>query len=193
MEKAIAHLDRTGVTCVKLDATPAGRPLYQKLGFRREYEIERWQLKRPSVPGASNPVDPNSDKVFFLDRRAFGADRTKLLMSLSEAAPHLGLTAADKAKISGYVFGRQGLLADHLGPWVATSKRVAAQLLDEFLQRSQRDLVFVDCVIPNRWARPLVKLRGFTFQRALTRMYRGRNDYAGQPHLVGAILGPEFG
>lgn len=193
MEKAIAHLDRTGVTCVKLDATPAGRPLYEKLGFRREYEIERWQLKRPSVPDAPHQVDPNSAKVFVLDRTAFGADRRKLLISLSEAAPHLALTAADKAKIAGYVFGRKGLLADHLGPWVATSKRVAAKLLDEFLQSSQRDLVFVDCVIPNRWAQPLLKSRGFTSQRPLSRMYRGQNDCAGQPHLVGAILGPEFG
>ena len=193
MEKAIAHLDRSGVTCVKLDATPAGRPLYKKLGFRREYEIERWQLKRPRVPDASHPADTNFDRVFVLDRSAFGVDRRELLMSLAKAAPHLTLTAADKTEITGYAFGRQGSLADHLGPWVATSRPVAGKLLGDFLRRSQRDVVFVDCVIPNRWARPLVKSHGFTFQRSLTRMYRGRNDCAGQPHLVGAILGPEFG
>ena len=31
---------------MKLDATPQGRVLYEKLGFVSEYDIERWMLKR---------------------------------------------------------------------------------------------------------------------------------------------------
>lgn len=193
METAIAHLDRLGVPCAKLDATPAGRPVYEKLGFQPEYEVERWQLERPRVADAHHPAESNNDSVFVLDQTAFGADRSKLLTSLLEAAPYLALSASGKAEIEGYVFGRRGLLADHLGPWVATSERVAAGLLEEFLRRSKRERVFVDCVVPNSWARALVKARGFNLQRSLTRMYRGRNGFAGQTHLVGAILGPEFG
>jgi GNAT superfamily N-acetyltransferase len=47
LEKTIQHLDHTGIRTMKLDATPLGKPLYTKLGFVDEYEIERWILKRP--------------------------------------------------------------------------------------------------------------------------------------------------
>lgn len=51
----------------------------------------------------------------------------------------------------------------------------------------------MDCVVPNPWAQALVKARGFNLQRSLTRMYRGKNSFAGQTNLAGAIVGPEFG
>ena len=193
LEKAIAHLEGRGIRCLKLDATPAGRPLYEKLGFCREYDIERLSLRRLGVANALHPVAPNVAKVFTLDRAVFGADRSELLTSLSQAAPHFTLTACRGSEIEGYAFGRRGSLADHMGPWIATGATIAAELLDEFLRRSERDLVFADRVTLTPLASELLKSRGFTFQRPLTRMYRGRNDSAGQPHLISAILGPEFG
>ena len=193
LEKAIAHLDALGVPSLKLDATPVGRQLYERLGFRHEYDIERWSLRRPVVPKTDRRAVMNIDKILTLDRAVFGVDRTKLLASLSQVAPDLTLTACRNSEIEGYTFGRRGSLADHLGPWIATSATIATELLDEFLQRSERELVFVDCVTVSAMARQLLKSRGFTFQRPLTRMYRGKNDSAGQPHFVCAILGPEFG
>jgi hypothetical protein len=80
-----------------------------------------------------------------------------------------------------------------LGPWMARHEDVGAILLDEFLRRSSRELIFVDCVGPNTWAIPLVKERGFELSRPLTRMFRGTNKYAGRPELLCGSLGPEFG
>ena len=76
---------------------------------------------------------------------------------------------------------------------MADNEDVAVELLDEFLRRSGRELLFVDCMINNPWALPLVKARGFEFSRPLTRMFRGTNKYPGQPELLCASLGPEFG
>ncbi|MGO9269934.1 MAG: GNAT family N-acetyltransferase [Terriglobia bacterium] len=45
LETAIAYLDAAGIPTLKLDATPQGKPLYEKLGFVPEYEIERWALR----------------------------------------------------------------------------------------------------------------------------------------------------
>ena len=96
--------------------------------------------------------------------------------------------------MEGYAFGRRGSLADHLGPWMARTEDVAATLLDEFLRRSGRELVFVDCMLENPWALPLVKARGFEFSRPLTRMFRGKQQaILGRPELLCATLGPEFG
>jgi hypothetical protein len=95
--------------------------------------------------------------------------------------------------VTGYTFGRRGSRADHLGPWVAHDEDVAATLLEEFLRRSERELVFIDCVRGNPWAVPLAKARGFELSRPLTRMFRGTNKFPGHPELLCAILGPEFG
>src|SRR6266403_3003964 len=49
LEQTIEYLDARRIPCIKLDATPQGKPLYEKLGFVPEYEIERWTLRRSPV------------------------------------------------------------------------------------------------------------------------------------------------
>ena len=193
LERAIRSLDSRNIPCMKLDATPQGRILYEKLGFVSEYHIERWMLKREprEIVSTKSPVE--IEDVLRLDREIFGADRSGLLRSLTETAPELHVGSQRKAGIEGYAFGRRGSLADHLGPWMARTEDVAATLLDEFLRRSGRELVFVDCMLENPWALSLVKARGFEFSRPLTRMFRGTNKHPGQPELLCATLGPEFG
>jgi GNAT superfamily N-acetyltransferase len=197
LKRAIEYLDSLHIPCMKLDATPQGKILYEKFGFVSEYEIERWMLKRSRT--GILPVDcgvgmiPAIEDVLRLDRQIFGADRSRLLRSLDQAMPDFTLVAGGRAGIDGYAFGRRGSLADHLGPWMARNEEAAAELLDEFLRRSDRELVFVDCVRDNPWAVPLVRARGFGFQRPLTRMFRGSNEHPGTPELLCAVLGPEFG
>ena len=193
LQRAMQYLDSRGVRCIKLDATPQGQLLYQKFGFVSEYEVERWMLTREGDEKAVEETAIEIDDLLQLDRGIFGADRSGLLRSLTEEAPDFTLVARQEAGIVGYTFGRRGALADHLGPWMAGTEDVAAELLDEFLHRCGRELAFVDCVRRNPWAVPLVKDRGFTFSRPLTRMFRGTNHYEGRPELLCAILGPEFG
>jgi Acetyltransferase (GNAT) domain len=178
---------------MKLDATPQGKILYQKLGFANEYEIERWMLKRhPKKKEVGRPTVDIED-VLRLDRDIFGADRSLLLRSIAKEALEFTLKAGPAGGIAGYTFGRRGTRADHLGPWMASSRDTAAVLLDQFLAVSDRELVVADCVRDNPWAVPLVKARGFEFSRPLTPMYRGTNLYPGRPEMLCAILGPEFG
>jgi GNAT superfamily N-acetyltransferase len=194
LRKTIEHLDAIGIGTMKLDATPAGRPIYQKLGFKDEYEIERWLLKR-SVPDAASSADlhPVSDRVLQLDREIFGADRSPLLRSLAAENPDFALAAERDGEIAGYTFGRRGTLADHLGPWMARDEETAAALLDEFLGRSSRETIFVDGLKDRGFVAELLQARGFKVSRPLTRMVRGPNSYPGRPELLCAILGPEFG
>jgi GNAT superfamily N-acetyltransferase len=194
LEKTIEHFDSIGIRTMKLDATPAGRPIYQKLGFNDEYEIERWLLKRP-VPQA--PPAPGlhsvSDAVLQLDREIFGADRSSLLRSLASENPDFAMATGRNGEIAGYSFGRRGTLADHLGPWMARDEETAAELLDKFLGRSSRETVFVDVLQNRRFVSRMLLARGFRVSRPLTRMVRGPNPYPGHPDLLCAILGPEFG
>jgi GNAT superfamily N-acetyltransferase len=204
LRAAIQYLDSRTVPCMKLDATPLGKPLYEKLGFVSEYEVGRWMFRRNHVgtgasparaarQGQHNPGNPDLEDALVLDRQIFGADRSRLLRSLAQEAPEFAVTIRQGQTVAGYAFGRRGSRADHLGPWMARNQDTAARLLEEFLERSTRQLVFADCVQRNAWAVRLVRARGFEFSRPLTRMFRGTNQHPGQHELLCAILGPEFG
>jgi GNAT superfamily N-acetyltransferase len=199
LHKAIGHLDDAKVPTVKLDATPQGKPLYEKLGFVAEYDIERWSLQRPA--GKSSPGHPRTESastelpasLFQMDRESFGAGRADLLKSLHRDAPDFTLEVRTNEGLQGYAFGRRGSFADHLGPWIAKDADTARTLLQSFLVRSIRETVIADCLKNNAIAVDLLKCSGFVYARPLTRMYRGPNDYPGRPESVCAIMGPEFG
>jgi GNAT superfamily N-acetyltransferase len=200
LERAIEYLDRWKIPTIKLDATPQGKPLYEKLGFATEFEIERWILKRS--PGAGARISDFStpslsaaqlESISRMDREVFGADRSTLLRSLHEESPHLTMGLWNDGALQGYTFGRRGSFADHLGPWMASGAASGGRLLEEFLVRSSREVLVVDCLKANAAAGEMLRTSGFSYSRILTRMYRGPNTHAGNPDALCAILGPEFG
>jgi len=201
LEKCIEHLDSLRVPCIKLDATPLGRPVYEKLGFSIEYELERWALKKKDsdLPGVTRAEDseamltPLFEFILRADGEAFGADRSGVLQSVNAEEPRFTDGIWNAGAMEGYAFGRRGSFADHLGPWIAKDEQTAARLLDRFLGQTVRGTVVTDCSAANPFVRKLLGTRGFEFARPLTRMFRGRNDWPGQPELVCSILGPEFG
>jgi GNAT superfamily N-acetyltransferase len=200
LEKAIAYLDATKIPAIKLDATPQGRPLYEKLGFTPEYEIARLILKRPPKTPDAQPVsqsasvDPNQlQAIAAADKELFGASRSDLLCSLHQNAPELTVAEWQNGDLQAYAFGRHGSFADQLGPWMATDSQAARRLLESFLRRCSGERLVVDCFEANQMAGQLVRAQGFHYSRPLTRMYRGENQFPGKTSDLCAILGPEFG
>ena len=200
LQKTIEHLDDSNIRTMKLDATPQGKPIYRKLGFVEEYEIERWIQKRPS--SAASPVprstckalnDIQKEQIFKMDEELFGADRSFLLRGLCEDAPEFATAVWEDELLQGYAFGRRGLFADHLGPWMARTQAAAEKILQGFLAQSSRETVIVDSLKSNAMAVELLHSCGFAPSRPLTRMVRGPNLYPGKPDSFCAILGPEFG
>jgi GNAT superfamily N-acetyltransferase len=198
LEKTIEYLDAAKIPAIKLDATPLGKPIYEKLGFVTEYEIERMILKRDAADGSrqtdSSRVDNRQLRmVFDRDREIFGADRSGLLQSLHDNAPELTLVLERSNNLAAYAFGRRGSFADQMGPWMAADAQACEELLNTFLTRCHRETLIVDCMKAHSTASQLVRARGFSYARPLTRMYRGKNEYPGEIDALCAILGPEFG
>ena len=194
LERACDAMDAANIPCVKLDATPAGEPLYAKYGFVRERSLERWELSRePSkAPRLQASTAPLSGEAFALDRSLFGADRRFLLDSLKTDWPEAAIEVRAGREVLGYSLGRRGYRADHMGPWIARDEHTAAQLLDAFLARSKRPRVFVDCFVDHQFAVALLEARGFQPQRPLVRMSRGPSPPADNRDVL-APLGVEFG
>jgi ribosomal protein S18 acetylase RimI-like enzyme len=200
LKKTIKYLDQRKIPTMKLDATPQGQPLYRKLGFVTENEIERWILKRPRNTIASigsscqlSLTEVQLEPILKFDQEVFGADRSFLLRSLRDRSPDLAMGVWSDGFPQGYVFGRSGLFADHLGPWMAKSRAAAEKLFHEFLTRSSRETLIVDCLTANAMAIELLRSHGFVHSRLLTRMFRGPNAHPGNPESLCAIVGPEFG
>jgi GNAT superfamily N-acetyltransferase len=201
LEKTIAFLDEVKIPTMKLDATPLGKPLYEKIGFVTEYEIERLILNRgPEQLSNTQPTDAqrpisNSELeiVMARDSELFGADRSGLLKSLHQQSPELTFAAWNAGKLIGYIFGRKGSFADHLGPLMATEIETCHKLVAAFLGSSGRENLIVDCLKSAGIAVDLLRQQGFRYARPLTRMFRGENRFPGKHGELCAILGPEFG
>lgn len=121
---------------IKLDATPAGRPVYLKLGFIDEYTLYR--MTNPSASKISlsdNSVETEKirpgdiPKVAAFDKRVFGADRTKLITLLYESCPELAWLVKENNRVTGFCLGRQGQNFTQIGPVNASSGKLAEALI----------------------------------------------------------------
>jgi len=196
MQAMLDSLRSGGVKTIKLDATLAGRPVYAALGFTEEALIERWTGTAGSV--ARNECQVWQQQVrremLALDRRAFGAERARLLDSLvtnSFVEPHT-IRALD-GELGGYALARQGAIACYVGPIVAIDQNAAASLLDAMLGQLAGRTVFIDINTGFQASARIVAERGFVKQRDLIRMRAGLPNGAGTSPLVFAIAGPELG
>jgi GNAT superfamily N-acetyltransferase len=188
-----------GETCVCLDATPLGEPLYRRFGFSGEYELVRAKVAVPS--GRFSPLAENARpmgtgdlaEVFTRDREVFGADRSVLLASFYHRAPDLAWTMHRGGTLLGYCFGRPGYLYRQLGPVVAEDADVARDIVSRCLAGQPGEELAVD--VPRsarRWIAWLESV-GFLVERPFLRMGRGRKQCPELAAQQFAIAGPEFG
>jgi GNAT superfamily N-acetyltransferase len=197
MQKALDYLQRVGVSTIKLDATPDGRPLYESLGFTAEAVIERWEgVGQPATTQNLSVMDEQTrSAVYAIDRLAFGADRTALLDSLitdSCVVPLIARASADEG-LRGYALARRGSKAFYLGPVVAIDGQTATVLLDGILSQLVGEKVCIDFHSDFGINSEILAERGLVKQRELIRMRYGKESGAGTSKLVFAIAGPEVG
>jgi predicted N-acetyltransferase YhbS len=203
MGAALSYLDGEEIETVKLDATPDGRHVYERLGFESELTIERWRRRvtdadidarpeRADGAGASTIEAVRLEEILELDRAAFGADRARLVEMLV-AESFVNLVSKAEGGVRGYALARAGASADYVGPVVASDSETAARLLEQVLARLVSRPVYVDMNTRFEWAAHSLSERGFRKQRDLIRMRRGAKTTAGTSRQVFAIAGPEVG
>lgn len=195
LEHCIRHLrEKRSIPSVKLDATPEGRPLYEKLGFRAEWGLRRWLSKsRNAMDETAGEMEKFpltlSTAALATDRYIFGADRTALLQSLAAGA----LNGVDLSE-NGYGLSRDGARAIYLGPIAANEPAQGESIVRELISRAPGDRwIFWDIPDDNGPAVALAEALGFEPVRVLTRMWLGENDTPGDPTRMWGLADPAFG
>lgn len=181
---------------VRLDATPAGEPLYRRYGFVPEYVLARAVIDMNAAappPSRARPMAASDlPSIFARDLDVFGADRSALLSSLHRRAPEFAAVVQSGADVTGYCFGRPGYRYRQIGPVVA-GNAAAAQDLVAYCLASGGGTIAID--IPRHSTEWIAWLEsaGFRVERPFLRMRRGDPDFRGLPLQQFAITGPEFG
>lgn len=194
MEAALAYLNGR-VATVKLDATAQGQPVYGRLGFEVESIVERWSgsLELRSVERRTTALDLDTRReLLALDRRAFSADRSKLIESLIDSVPISPILVRDKRALTGYALARRGTKADYIGPVITTDVGQVESLLDQMLGQLSGSRIYIDFNTECGVSSSVLSDRGFVKERDLIRMSAGATSKKTSP-LVFAIAGPEVG
>jgi GNAT superfamily N-acetyltransferase len=191
LERCIEQLRAAAMVPV-LDATPAGRAVYQPLGFRDGWPIQRWRRRAPGKAPGTNEIRSLEDKdwsqVLSLDALAFGCDRSPLLERLRERSRGFACVLEGK----GFLLGREGRVATQLGPIVADDEACAAALAAHALARLKTPVI-VDALERHGAFADWLAQHGFERERPYTRMVLGRDELFGDPQRTIAIAGPELG
>jgi ribosomal protein S18 acetylase RimI-like enzyme len=175
MEHALRFLDGAGVPCLRLDATPLGQPLYEKLGFVTQFQLCRYEGICPAQAGVQATEIASTeewDQLMEFDSAATRTDRHKLLKRLFGEQPESVRFVQRGGAIAGYVAVRQGSRAVQIGPCIAAAS-AGPLLLADACHRFAGKLAFLDVPMRNQPAKEFVSSMGSTVQRQLSRMCRG--------------------
>lgn len=194
LNHAIAHLESQHARSIRLDATPMGRPLYEKLGFVAQFDLVRY-AGRSTLAAPLAPVEPMDEtllpEVLALDASVTATPRSALIRTLIEQQPHLTRIVRRDNTLHGYVTARPGEDAAQIGPCIA-SINTGRALLADALARHAGQQVYIDVPADNAEAIRVVESAGLTPQRNLTRMTRGTPIVEDVARLW-ASTGPEKG
>jgi GNAT superfamily N-acetyltransferase len=206
---------------IRLDATPLGRPLYERHDFALETSLTRYVRTgarerpcpdqgaivrqthhqpatgaAPAIAGEVSPLLPiDLPELARLDAGLFGGVRSGLLERLHDAGPEYAWRAG--AAPMQYCVGRTGRLFDQVGPVAATTPQAAIALASAALPAAKGRPVVVDAYDEHEDFTAWLRASGFEAQRPLYRMRRAGSAPAAPTGVAGliefAILGPEFG
>jgi GNAT superfamily N-acetyltransferase len=192
---------------IRLDATPLGRPLYQRFGFEDEATLSRQVRDAGPKPRAPSLVRPLTEAdlavVIGQDRETFGGTRGSVLEWAFKCAPQYARVIRSDDGVMQYCLGRPGRLFDQIGPVVANDDETAHALVCAALAEAGERHVVIDAFDERRAFTGALRADGFVFERPLVRMCRlpeaCSNESRARPgeerrHVSQefAILGPEF-
>lgn len=176
---------------ILLDASPAGRPLYEGFGFRAVDGVGVWTREAGTGPGAAQGLGVTSlaqdgglmAGLLALDAHAWGDDRRRVLEAYCGDEPSLVGVARDGAgTVKGYAILQRE--AGILGPWLAADPGVAGSLLAWALEAGGSWALTAYMPEANPAGQALLSAAGFGLCRSNTHMELGPPMPEGRRRLL---------
>jgi ribosomal protein S18 acetylase RimI-like enzyme len=200
MNKAIDYLSQLGVQTIKLEAAAQVSELYRKLGFADEYGSLRLSkaIKKstPRMKDSPTPIKKeNINEIATLDKKYFGADRTRVIAGLFTENPQLCFACYDKATVDGYIMCRKAKNGYTVGPFVCNPEnlQIAEGLLQACMNRLENTTLYIGVPETNRNAVDLLTGHGFVQYSRSIRMRLGPELIDEKVRGIFAIGGPMKG
>jgi hypothetical protein len=127
-------MQKKDVKIPKLYCFPNRVAFYRRLGFKTEINVQVMVGKgrKISFSEVNKLSEDTLNEILLLDKKIFGADRSRLLCRLYKEFPKNCFTAYHKKKLVGYIMAHGSEDEYELGPWVCLPKyqnRYSEQLL----------------------------------------------------------------
>lgn len=169
MQRLLKWLDEKNIPQVQLDASEAGQPMYEKLGFvsqERVFILQR-QVVFPilEIPQQVESIQRSDlDTLVETDAKIFGADRSRVFSALLQVYPERAFFSHDAyGRMTGYLFMQE----KRIGPWVMLEPDDEEALLHAALSL---DFSEISAVVPENNQRALELLWSHDFE--IVRMNR---------------------
>jgi GNAT superfamily N-acetyltransferase len=178
-----------------LDASPEGRHVYLKIGFRDAGTSTRLvgAISGEPAPGGANVTlmsEADLPEVAAYDQRSSGTDRAVLLAHLRDRLPGAAFVLRRGGQLIGYVLARNGRRSAQIGPLVADEEDSAIALLHAAGRGAGP--FCIDLFDQRTAVRAWLDRAGFQPVTPFIRMVHGPAEIFPLEHRVQVIAGPEL-
>lgn len=175
VNEALEFMQKKNVTIPKLYCFPNRVPFYRRLGFKTEINVQVMVGKGNKITFSEvNKLSENTlDEILLLDKKIFGADRSRLLRGLYQKFPKNCFTAYHKKKLVGYIMANGSEDEYELGPWVCLPKyqnRYGEQLLRAGINSLYKKIIDLSTPLNNKIIEEILMNYGFKKQGIAVRM-----------------------
>lgn len=190
MKQAIRYLKAKGVETIRLDAVPKTMPLYERLGFKEEYDSLRFigTGQKIMCRKVSKMENEDLESVVRLDTQFFGANRERVLRRVYKDFQDLCFVSFADGKLVGYIMAKKEINEIRVGPWICDPRHteIAEELLKAILNKAEGMKIWVGVPKGNKKSVNILKEYEFVDQPKSIRMYYGKRDYV---ELINGIFG----
>ena len=174
VKEALEYMQKKDVKIPKLYCFLNRVAFYRKLGFKTEINVQVMVGKgrKTSFSEVNKLPEETLDEILLLDKKIFGADRSRLLHKLHQEFPKNCFTAYHKKKLVGYIMANGSEDEYELGPCVCLPKyqsRYGEQLLKAGINSLDKKIIDLSIPLNNKIKEILVNY-GFKKQRIAVRM-----------------------
>jgi GNAT superfamily N-acetyltransferase len=185
MHKAIDYIRTRGIRTMVLEAVVKAVPLYERLGFARQFRTEHYQLEQQHFTPITNSdilihsvSEDSIDEIASFDRSFFHQDRKELFGIVIHNRIFEGLIARTNGRIVGLLFltedsGKRRVSPMVVDPTLDNWLSIMSTLVRAAFARSAKPLYFRCPLIQPDRARPLTDLGARPVGRHSLRMSLG--------------------